>query len=67
LLTEDIVAELKKFFPLYNSRREEIEAMRNWALGEDGKGGRAVLANSPKKVKAPIMTSDMSRSLDIEL
>lgn len=45
-VTEDVVLELGKFQPLYNSRREEIEAMREWALGEDGKGGRAVLANA---------------------
>lgn len=44
--TEDIVSELGKFQPLYNSRREDIEAMREWALGEDGSGGRAVLANA---------------------
>lgn len=46
LATEDIVSELGKFQPLYNSRREDIEAMREWALGEDGSGGRAVLANA---------------------
>jgi ATP-dependent 26S proteasome regulatory subunit len=46
LKTDDILSELTKFQPLYNSRREEIEAMRNWALGENGSGGRAVLANA---------------------
>lgn len=52
LATEDIVSELSKFQPLYNSRREEIEYMREWALGKNGSGGRAVLANA--KVSAPI-------------
>ncbi len=47
--TADIISELGKFEPLYNSKREEIVAMREWALGEEGKGGRAVLANSPKE------------------
>jgi SpoVK/Ycf46/Vps4 family AAA+-type ATPase len=46
ITTEDVVAELGKFQPLYNSRREDIEAMREWALGEEGTGGRAVLANA---------------------
>lgn len=63
LTTEDIVAETKKFFPLYNSRREEIDVMREWALGEDGTGGRAVLANSPAE---PVVDSgDSPLSLDI--
>lgn len=48
--TADIVSEIKKFYPLYNSRREDIDAMREWALGESGAGGRAILANSPKVV-----------------
>ncbi len=46
LTTEDIVSEVGKFQPLYNSRRDEIQDMKDWALGEDGSGGRAVLANS---------------------
>ena len=46
LETQDIVQELEKFQPLYNTKRPEIEAMREWALGEDGTGGRAVLANA---------------------
>ena len=63
--TEDVVSEMKKFFPLYNSRREEITAMRTWALGEDGTGGRAVLANSPVK---PMVANDgeIHRALDID-
>lgn len=64
LTTEDIVAETKKFFPLYNSRREEIEAMRDWALGEDGTGGRAVLANSPAKSEV-VDQSESPRGLDV--
>jgi SpoVK/Ycf46/Vps4 family AAA+-type ATPase len=44
--TKDVVEELGKFQPLYNSRREDIDAMRRWALGEGGSGGRAVLANA---------------------
>lgn len=51
LTTEDIVSEIIKFQPLFNSRREEIEAMREWALGVDGVGGRAVLANSSENKK----------------
>lgn len=46
LTTADVVSELKKFQPLYNSRREEVDEMRRWALGDDGSGGRAVLANA---------------------
>ncbi len=46
LMTTDIVIELGKFPPLYNSKREEIEAMREWAIGEHGTGGRAILASS---------------------
>lgn len=68
--TEDVVNETKKFFPLYNSRREEIDAMREWALGEDKTGGRAVLANSPIKPVADDGEShralDIGTSLDID-
>ncbi|KKM26409.1 hypothetical protein LCGC14_1585090, partial [marine sediment metagenome] len=46
LKTEDIVSEIQKFQPLYNSRREEIDDMRDWALGDKGSGGRARLANA---------------------
>lgn len=46
LTTDDIVVEIGKFQPLYNTRQEDIERMREWAIGEDGKGGRAVLANA---------------------
>ncbi len=65
LTTEDIVNETKKFFPLYNSRREEIEDMRTWALGESGVGGRAVLANSPAKPEVPD-DGESHRALDID-
>ncbi len=50
VLTGDIVEAISKSYPLYNSRREDIQRMREWALGENGQGGRAVLANSPKVV-----------------
>ena len=46
IVTEDIVSEIAKFQPLFNSCREDVEKMRNWALGADGKSGRAVLANA---------------------
>jgi hypothetical protein len=49
LRTEDIVQQLKAFSPLYNSRREDIERIRIWALGKDGKGGRAVKVCGKKK------------------
>ncbi len=49
LTTEDIVLEIQKFSPLYNLRREEIDEMRRWAIGDDRRGGRAVLANTPEK------------------
>ena len=44
--TQDIVSEIGRFQPLYNTRYEEIADMREWAKGKDGKGGRARLANS---------------------
>ena len=65
LTTEDVVAETKKFFPLYNSRREEIDEMRKWALGESRTGGRAVLANSPTKPEVPD-NDESHRALDID-
>lgn len=49
MTTQDIITESGKFQPLYNTRREEIEAMREWALGSKGVGGRARLANSSNK------------------
>jgi len=45
LVATDIIGEIGKFQPLYTSRYEEILAMREWAHGMDGKGGRARLAN----------------------
>lgn len=56
MTTEDILSELGKFQPLYNGRREDIEEMRTQALGENGSGGLARLANSTK-----ISTSTSSR------
>lgn len=44
--TADIVSQLRSFAPLYNSRREEIDAIREWAVGREGKGGRAVKVTS---------------------
>lgn len=65
LRTSDIVQEIKRFFPLYNSRKEEIEAMREWALGKDKKGGRAILANS---ISAPInKNTSFERDINIEV
>lgn len=67
LETKDILGEIGKFQPLYNTKREDIEHMRKWALGEDGVGGRAVLANSPKSqsIAKPVINS-ARRKLDIE-
>lgn len=48
LQTKDILKEISKFQPLYSSRKQEIDAMRDWALGKNGSGGIAVLAN-PKE------------------
>lgn len=48
--TEDIVNELSKFSSLYNGRQEDIENMRNFALGINGKGGLARLANGVSKI-----------------
>ena len=44
LTTEDICKSFGQFVPIYKSRKEEIDAMRNWA-----KNGGAVLANSAIK------------------
>lgn len=49
--TNDILQELAKFSPLYNGRQDEIEEMRLMALGSDGKGGLARLANGTSKSK----------------
>lgn len=67
LTTDDILSEMTKFKPLYNTRKEDIEAQRKWALGEDGSGGRAVLANSPSKAikPAPIL-APQRRQFDFE-
>lgn len=59
--TEDVVNEIKKFCPLYNSRREEIDAMREWA------DGRAILANSPPVVVVDDGESHRALDIDTEL
>jgi len=46
VLTEDIANELHKFQPMYNSRSDELEELKAWALGDDGQGGMAVKANA---------------------
>ena len=61
ITTEDIISEINKFQPLYNSRREELEAMRTWALGEKGEGGRARLANSVRSTS--YSTKDTGRQI----
>ncbi len=57
LQTDDIVSALRLFSPLYNTRQEEMQDLRDWALGEDGVGGRARLANSPPKSKSKSKSS----------
>jgi len=64
LSTKDIVSESSKVQPLYNSRREEIEEMREWALGKDGVGARARLANSTSSTKSFAVT-ETGRQFDI--
>ena len=64
LSTKDIVGESSKVQPLYNSRREEIEEMREWALGKDGVGARARLANSTSSTKSFAVT-ETGRQFDI--
>jgi len=67
--TEDIVKSLSSFHPLYNSRREDIQRMRQWALGENGLGGRAVLANSRNKSDSANHQEieDTGRMLDLDI
>jgi len=67
--TDDIVSEIGKFQPLYNSRREEVTVMREWAKGKDGSGGRARLANSSGSgksyaVSTPDRTFDLAGDLN---
>lgn len=64
MTTQDIVSEIGKFQPLYNSRHEEIQEMKEWALGIDGQGGRARLANSVS-VKKNYTPKDTGRQIDI--
>ena len=49
---------------LWSRRREEIENMRRQALGENGAGGLARLANSTKSVATP-SGSSAARNLTI--
>jgi len=57
LTNEDIITEMKKFQPLYNTRKEEIEAMREWAAS-----GRARLANTVSNKSYE--TKDLGRQID---
>lgn len=59
LTTSDITVAASRFQPLYNSRREEMDAMRAWA------NGKACLANSSgtsivtaPAVTAPVLAED---------
>ena len=60
----DIISEMKKFQPLYNSRREDIEGMRQWALGDGEGGGRARKANSVTE-QVDYSTVKSARSISI--
>lgn len=66
LTTDDILEQLSLFHPLYDSRKEEIEEIRKWALGDNGKGGRAVLANSVNDSVASPNAKPGKRVLDVE-
>lgn len=67
LLTEDIVQSLSSVHPLYDSRREDIQRMREWALGKDGVGGRAILANSPSVIDSITPDENVGRMIDLDL
>lgn len=45
LVTQDVIESIESFPSLYSTCKESIDSLRSWALGEKGKGGRAVLAN----------------------
>ncbi len=62
MTNDDIITEIGKFMPLYNTRREELEEMRSWALGDDGVGGRARLANSTRTKTYSV--KDLGRQID---
>jgi SpoVK/Ycf46/Vps4 family AAA+-type ATPase len=64
--TQDIASELGKFQPLYNGRREDIEDMRRQALGENGTGGMARLANSTKNATSVVTTANAGRKFDLK-
>lgn len=64
MTTEDIVTEMKKFRPIYHSRKEEIEQMKYQALGEDGKGGIARLANGVKHSYTHVENMDRNISIN---
>lgn len=65
--TEDILDEATKFEPLYNSRYEEIEELRNWALGEKKLGGNAILANSTTATEQKKAVGDNYRGRQIDM
>ncbi len=64
MTTEDIVSEMRKFRPIYHSRKDEIEQMKCQALGEDGKGGIARLANGVKHNYTHVENVDRNISLN---
>lgn len=65
MVTDDIISELGKFQPLYNGRREDIEDMRRQALGENGTGGMARLANLSKSATSTMTIQQAGRKFDI--
>lgn len=66
ITTEDIISEAKKFSPLFDSRRDDIKEMRKWAIGENGKGAKARLANGTKKVESTFTEKQPDRALSLE-
>lgn len=68
LTTDDIVNESSSVIPLYKSREEEVKELRKWALGSNGSGGRARLANATeKKHQKKISKTDPSRAKIMDL
>lgn len=61
LKTGDVLSELGKFQPLYNSRTDELDMLREWALGRDGQGGMARKANSIKGSSRPSLVKPIRR------
>lgn len=64
VFTADIIASLRSFQPMYNARSEDIESMKVWAVGADGKGGNARLANSIAINEEANQQDQSSRGLD---